>query len=653
MKLRFEGETNGLLPGIGILAAELGVEIRDEGDTRNAGNDGNAGIPGIPVEVSVSVSGGLEVGWDGSKAYIRYELKHQFFRGLGLLVQHTRKGQPFQIKEEQQFELTGPMFDLSRNGVLTVESFKRMLNKLALMGLNTVMLYMEDTYEIEGESYFGYMRGRYSQAELKEIDDYADQFGIEAFPSIQTLAHLEEFLKWEAASRYRDTKGALLVGEEATLDLIRRMIESATAPFRSRKIHIGMDEAEELGRGKFLDKNGYVGRFDIMTGHLDKVLEIVRERGLEPMMWSDMFLKLASASGADYYNSDTTIPEEMASRIPEDVSMVYWDYGLKEMEEYGQQVAKHRPLGANLAFAGAVWIFNTFGVNYGLSLNASDNALQVCKQEGIREVYATMWGDDGNEGSPFAALLGLQLYAEHAYSAAKPEWERVAERAAFCTGIQADSYLLLKDLDETPGSEPNNRAQSNPSKFLLYQDVLLGLFDKQIEGLELSAHYADLEQRIQWARKSGGTGTAELLRMPEKLCAVLKIKSEIGIRLKQAYDIQDRAALNRVAQEELPLIAAAVRELRDAHRIQWFSMFKPFGWEVLDIRYGGVVNRLDSAAQRLLDYTEGRIARIEELEQERLLYSSNNRFNHKGIGWCSYYYRMASPNVFFHVLNPL
>ncbi|MNN83906.1 hypothetical protein D3C81_2010080 [compost metagenome] len=81
-------------------------------------------------------------------------------------------------------------------------------------------------------------------------------------------------------------------------------------------------------------------------------------------------------------------------------------------------------------------------------------------------------------------------------------------------------------------------------------------------------------------------------------------------------------------------------------------MFKPFGWEVLDIRYGGVLTRLDTAAVRLLDYVEGRIGRIEELEQERLVYSSVNRFNQKGAGWCSYYYRMASPNVFFHVLNP-
>lgn len=182
MKLHFIGELSELQSGLQLLLAELKSEWSEDG---------------IPVLVEPS-SGELEVGYDGKSAYIRYSAKHQFFRGLGLLIQKISGGEQFQITEQQQFDAIGPMFDLSRNGVLTVESFKFMLRKMALMGLNSVMLYLEDTYEIEGEPYFGYMRGRYSAAELKEIDDYADQFGIEAFPSIQTLAHLEEFFEMGA-----------------------------------------------------------------------------------------------------------------------------------------------------------------------------------------------------------------------------------------------------------------------------------------------------------------------------------------------------------------------------------------------------------------------------------------------------------------------
>src|SRR5699024_11357368 len=94
------------------------------------------------------------------------------------------------------------------------------------------------------------MRGRYSEDELKELDDYANQFGIELIPCIQTLAHLEEFLKWDAAYHYKDTRGALLLESEQTYELLENMISSVSRPFRSKRIHIGMDEAEEVGRDR-------------------------------------------------------------------------------------------------------------------------------------------------------------------------------------------------------------------------------------------------------------------------------------------------------------------------------------------------------------------------------------------------------------------
>lgn len=62
------------------------------------------------------------------------------------------------------------MPDCSRNAVLNVEGAKLLIRHLAVMGFNALMLYTEDTYEIEGYPYFGYMRGRFTKAELKELD---------------------------------------------------------------------------------------------------------------------------------------------------------------------------------------------------------------------------------------------------------------------------------------------------------------------------------------------------------------------------------------------------------------------------------------------------------------------------------------------------
>ena len=589
----------------------------------------------------------ITITYENGMGHITYQKPHQFFRSFGIFLEKVQKGKKeFNIKENPQFNTIGPMFDLSRNAVMKQERFYEMIRILAMMGFNSAMLYMEDTYEVKGEPYFGYMRGRYSEDELKELDDYANQFGIELIPCIQTLAHLEEFLKWDAAYHYKDTRGALLLESEQTYELLENMISSVSRPFRSKRIHIGMDEAEEVGRGIYLNKNGYKSRFELMATHLDKVLQITDKLDLEAMMWSDMFLKLASQTG-DRYSKSTQIPDYIVEQTPEQVQLMYWQYNATDIEHYRNIIKQHQAFNKKPAFAGGIWVWNTFATNYNLSLQVSNAALTACKEAEIEDVFVTLWGDDGYENNYFNALLGLQFYAEHAYAKEMSE-DKLYERVEFCTGIRADRFLMLNELDTPPGVEKGNLEQTNPSKFLLWQDTLLGLFDKHIEGLDLDSYYEALAIKFNKDRQSDAS-LDYIFNVPEKLSNVLALKANIGVKLKEAYDNRDQTELEKIANEIIPEIIDRVKELREAHRTQWLTINKPFGWEVIDIRYGGLINRLDTAMKRINDFINNKIDVIDELEQERLPFSPN-RTESTSLGWCSYYYRMASPNVFFHVL---
>jgi hypothetical protein len=128
------------------------------------------------------------------------------------------------LQEHALFETVGTMIDCSRNGVLTVSSIKYTLRKLALFGYNMLQLYTEDTYVLEDEPFFGYLRGGYSQAELREVDDYADALGIEVIPCIQTLGHLGQILQWPRFLSMRDTTEVLLAEWEETYVLLEKMI---------------------------------------------------------------------------------------------------------------------------------------------------------------------------------------------------------------------------------------------------------------------------------------------------------------------------------------------------------------------------------------------------------------------------------------------
>lgn len=111
-----------------------------------------------------------------------------------------------------------------------------------------------------------------------------------------------------------------------------------------------------------------------------------------------------------------------------------------------------------------------------------------------------------------------------------------------------------------------------------------------------------------------------IFETPKALCDVLKNKGDLGIRLKTAYDENNKAELHKISETEIPELVKKVYILRDAHRRQWHSWNKAFGYEICDVRYGGVIMRLESTKERIQDYINGKIDKIEELSEERLPY---------------------------------
>ena len=69
-----------------------------------------------------------------------------------------------------------------------------------------------------------------------------------------------------------------------------------------------------------------------------------------------------------------------------------------------------------------------------------------------------------------------------------------------------------------------------------------------------------------------------------------------------------------------PLLKA-LETFQTTNEIQWLTECKPFGYEVLDGRLGFLKNRIITANKRVKDYLNGKIEKIEELEQEILPYN--------------------------------
>lgn len=549
-----------------------------------------------------------------------------FFRAAALLADQIGRGaRDFVVSETPKFALCGVMLDVSRNAVPTVETVKDVIRRMAKMGLNELMLYTEDTYEIDGYPYFGYMRGAYTKAEIKEIVAYAEAFGIETIPCIQTLGHLRQALKWAYAKDLRDTDGILLCAEEKTYAFIEAMIKSARECYRTDKIHIGMDEASGVGSGAYLKKHGYVEKFDILFEHLKRVESIVEKYGFKPMMWSDMFFRLGSETD-DYYDGDAVMPDNIGELIPEKMSMVFWDYYHNDKPTYDAMIRLHGGMKREIVFAGGVWTWNGLCVNYDKTFATTRPALESCIEHGVRNVFATMWGDDGAECSVYAALLGMQLYAEYNYGDNVDD-AHLAARFKACTGYDMDAFLAI-GFDSLPEAV-NGWHLVCPSKQVFYQDVLIGLLDKNYRGFDYKTYFKGVLDRMEALPDEGDL--QYLFDCYRVLARILYEKCDLGIRVTDAYAANDRETLAGCV-ETLKKLAGLYDEFHEKAADVWYRNNKPFGFEVIDARMGGAATRIIRAAKRLTAYLEGRVASLPELEAERYFYTRGGNTTAPALG---------------------
>ena len=551
---------------------------------------------------------GLTIRQDGDGVAIRYGTKSDAFRALGLVLGGTSVA-----TQTSSLTLSGAMVDVSRNGVLTVPAAEHFLRCCALMGLNMLMLYSEDTYEVPGEPFFGYLRGGYRQHELKELDDYAFNLGIEMIPCIQTLAHLEQILQWPAYEQLRDIGGILIAEEDATYALVEKLIRAASAPFRTRRIHLGMDEAWGLGTGEFRKRHGEQSGFDILNTHLARVKGICDRLGITPMIWGDMYIHLASTSG-DIYDYNSRIPQEVIDRIPAGIDLVYWDYYHTNADDYRRGIDLYRQLGAPLLMAGGGWTWNHLWAHLPYAFAATNACLTACKEKGLREYFITLWGDDGMECDVFSALPALQLVAEHAYAGEVSAHALAANFRGACDG-ELEAFFTASKLDYLATRHDGVKGPDNMSKWLLWEDPLLSIVDPQIDT-DLRGYYAELAATLDTARWQGGLNAR--LAFPASLARALSLKVNCAAICMRPTSRETAERLRQLLDTDVAATRAAIDTLWRVHREMWMTTYTPFGWEVVELRYGGVRTRLATLAERLEAYLRGEIDAIPELGVELL-----------------------------------
>ena len=511
------------------------------------------------------------------------------------------------------------MLDCSRNAVPNIPFLKKYIDILARLGFNELQLYTEDTYEIEGEPYFGYLRGRFSRSEIIDIDGYCKERGIELVPCIQTLAHLNNIFRWKRFSSINDAGNALLVDSEETYEFIEEEFKAVSSMFSSRKINVGLDEAHSSGFGKHLKQFGYENPQEIFFRHLKRVAEIAKKYGFEPMMWSDMFFKYEN--DGEYYSENPVISDKTAQKLPQGMTLCYWDYNAREESRYAAMIENHKKLtGESPVWTGAAWSWTGLVPHNDYSLAEFSAAFPVMKKHGVDRFMLAVWGDDGAECSKLSILPSVFTFSEMAKG--NFDLDEIKRKFADMFKIPFDDFLAI----DTPNLLDNQPIDVyNPSKYMLYNDCFLGVFDSTVDAKN-TAKYIKYEEKLEALSKNEEFGY--IFKTEAALCSVLEIKYALGLRTRSAYKMRDKRLIaGLIADYEA--LGIVLQEFYEALKEQWYKENKPFGFEVQSARIGGLIQRVKDCGERLSKLFDGEIDEIPELEEEILDIGGNGKDHSK------------------------
>lgn len=168
-------------------------------------------------------------------------------------------------------------------------------------GFGAIGLYLEHRFAYEGVEWA-------AGPGCLDRDDVAwlrqEHAGLEVVPFLNVLSHVEGFLYCEEGQPLAEEPVAGMQGNmwhPGFQALAGRIVESALEAFDSEVVHLGGDEAWQLGRHPDSQARA-VGRPDpagwLYAQHFGPLCESLLARGRRPAIWADMVLAHPGAAGA-------------------------------------------------------------------------------------------------------------------------------------------------------------------------------------------------------------------------------------------------------------------------------------------------------------------------------------------------------------------
>jgi hexosaminidase len=367
-------------------------------------------------------------------------------------------------------KMRGVSDDISRGQVSTVENFKKIIRFLARYKINTFSPYLEDMFAVKSHPLIGKGRGALTSAEMRELDDFAQQHHVEIAPILQTLGHCENLLSIPEYLQYAEYPGGrtLNISEEKTYVLLDQIIGELSASYRGSYLNMAADETRDVGLGASKERVAKLGLAKVLAEHYTRVAAIIRKHGKVPMIYGDILLK----------------NPEVLQMIPKDIVIVDWNYDA-QYQYYTPGIFKRA--GFQVVVSPAVRnyrgpfldFFNSFENIQRFSLAGYD--------ENIKGVLISSWNDNGGEELRELNYYGYAWGAECAWQPLR------ADVASF-------NDAFFRDFFGTTDTEPLQSAYailSSPANNYTWYELWRNPMLPFMPPTPLKGHSAVIMERLQ------------------------------------------------------------------------------------------------------------------------------------------------------------
>jgi len=313
------------------------------------------------------------------------------------------------------FERRGLMLDISRNRVPTTAWLKTLIDALAHLRYNELQLYTEHTFAYRAHQAVWGDASPMTAPEIREIDRYCADRGIELVTNQNSFGHMERWLKYpqyehlaecpdgfeHPDGRWRQF-GSTLYPDDASIRFLDTLYTELLPNFQSTVMNVGGDEPWELGKGRSADRVLDDGKHRVYLDFMKQVFTLAEKHGQQAQFWADIILERP----------------DLVSELPKSVTPVIWGYEADSPFEEQCKTIADAGFANNFYVAPGAGNWNSFGGRLDVARANITLAAQAGHANQAKGLLLTAWGDNGHH-QPWPTLfpgLILAAYAAHGES---------------------------------------------------------------------------------------------------------------------------------------------------------------------------------------------------------------------------------------------